>query len=173
MGDKRSGESDGTQLVSGAAILDEAECLVLVQVVSGFAQSHGIDIEIAIVRMLLAEVITGMHRGVAPGQDLLQLLDRILQVIGGKFSAGPQHQRYYLAHGGGSLENLGGCLKGGSGKKHSTVFFIPGSSTIPQSCSAYQACKIHRSAAQSRGSKQKYRFPSAVQQIIGSRKEMF
>jgi hypothetical protein len=62
--------------------------------------------------MLLAEVVAGMDLGFAACQDLLQLLDEVLQIPAGKFPAEPKYQSCYLAHGGESLGNLAGSLKG-------------------------------------------------------------
>ncbi len=83
-----------------------------------------IDVESAIVRMLLAKVVAGMDLGLAAGQDLLQLLDEVLQVLAGKFPTEPKHQSCYLAHGGESLGNLVGSLEGDLAKRDSTSFFV-------------------------------------------------
>src|SRR5262250_246192 len=72
-----------------------------------------IDVEIAIVRMLLAKIVAGLGLGLTPGEDLLQLVDKLLQVLAGKFPAQPKHQSWYLAHGGDSLRNLTGSWKDG------------------------------------------------------------
>jgi hypothetical protein len=66
----------------------------------------GIDVKIAVVRMLLAEVVARLNLRLAPGQDLLQFLDELLQIAAGEFSAEPKDQSWYLAHGGESLRNL-------------------------------------------------------------------
>jgi hypothetical protein len=65
----------------------------------------GINVKIAVVRMLLAEVVARLNLRLAPGQDLLQFLDEFLQIRAGEFSAEPKDQSWYLAHGGESLGN--------------------------------------------------------------------
>ena len=72
--------------------------------------SAGIDVEIAIVRMLLAEVVARLRFGLSSGEDLLQLLDEFLQILTSKFPAEPKYQAWYAAHGGESLGNLAGSL---------------------------------------------------------------
>jgi hypothetical protein len=44
-----------------------------------------INVEMAIVRMLLAEVVAQLRLGLSSGEDLLQLVDKFLQVLAGKF----------------------------------------------------------------------------------------
>src|SRR5208337_5648082 len=73
---------------------------------------------------LLAEVIARLKFGFAPSQDLLQLRDEVFEILAGKFPTEPKHQSCYLAHGGESLGNLAGSLKGGFGKRDSTAFFV-------------------------------------------------
>jgi hypothetical protein len=85
--------------------------------------SAGIDVEIAIVRMLLPEVITRLRLGVTSGENLVQLLDKLLQLLAGKFPTKPKYQSWYAAHGGESLGNLAGSLTGGFGKRDFTAFF--------------------------------------------------
>ena len=70
----------------------------------------GIDVEIAIVRMLLAEVVARLRFGLTSGENLLQLLDKLLQILAGKFPTEPKYQSWYAAHGGESLGNLAGSL---------------------------------------------------------------
>ena len=53
---------------------------------------QGIDVEIAIVRMLLAKIVAGLRLGLTPGENLLQLMDKLLQVLAGKFPTEPKHQ---------------------------------------------------------------------------------
>ena len=83
----------------------------------------GIDVEIAVVRMLLAEVVARLRLGLTSGEDLLELFDKVLQVLASKFSAEPKYQSWYAAHGGESLGNLAGSLKGDLGKRDFTAFF--------------------------------------------------
>ena len=85
--------------------------------------SVGIDVEIAIVRMLLAEVVARLRLGLTPSEDLLQLFDKVLQILAGKFPAEPKYQAWYAAHGGESLGNLAGSLTSGFGKRDFTAFF--------------------------------------------------
>ena len=85
--------------------------------------SAGIDVEIAIVRMLLAEVVARLRLGLSSGENLLQLLDEFLQILAGKFPTEPKYQSWYAAHGGESLGNLAGSLTSGLGKRDFTAFF--------------------------------------------------
>ena len=73
--------------------------------------SERIDVEIAIVGMLLAKVVAGLRLGLTSGENLLQLMDELLQFLAGKFLAEPKHEAWYVAHGGESLGNLAGSLK--------------------------------------------------------------
>jgi hypothetical protein len=86
-------------------------------------RSLGINVKIAVVWMLLAKIVAGMNLGFASGEDLLQLLDEVLQVLASKFPAEPKHQTCYLTHGGESLGNRAGSLKGDFGKRDFTAFF--------------------------------------------------
>jgi hypothetical protein len=85
----------------------------------------GIDIKIAVVRMLLAEVVAGMNCRPVPGQHLLQLLDEFLQIAAGEFSAEPKDQSWYLAHGGESLRNLVSSAHQGLRRETSPPFSFP------------------------------------------------
>jgi hypothetical protein len=85
--------------------------------------SAGIDVEIAIVRMLLAEVVARLRLGLSSGENLLQLLDEFLQILAGKFPTEPKYQAWYAAHGGESLGNLASSLTSGLGKRDFTAFF--------------------------------------------------
>jgi len=60
--------------------------------------------------MLLAEVVARLRLGLTSGEDLLELFDKVLQVLASKFSAEPKYQSWYAAHGGESLGNRGGFL---------------------------------------------------------------
>jgi hypothetical protein len=62
--------------------------------------------------MLLAKIVTGLRLGLTSGENLLEFVDEVLQVLAGKFPAEPKRQSCYLAHGGDSLRNLVGSLKG-------------------------------------------------------------
>ena len=72
--------------------------------------SAGIDVEIAIVRMLLAEVVARLRFGLTSSENLLRLFDKILQILASKFAAEPKYQTWHAAHGGESLGNLAGSL---------------------------------------------------------------
>jgi hypothetical protein len=64
--------------------------------------------------MLLAKVVAGLRLGLTPGDNVLQLADKVLQVLAGKFPTEPKYQSWYAAHGGESLGNLAGSCKGDS-----------------------------------------------------------
>lgn len=81
-----------------------------------------IDVEIAIVRMLLAEVVAGMDFGFTSREDLLQCLDEVLQIRAGEFSAEPKDQSCYLAHGGASLGNRASSPSGDFRKETTPPF---------------------------------------------------
>jgi hypothetical protein len=133
----------------------------------------GINIKIAVVRMLLAKIVAGMELGFAPGEDLLQLLDEVLQVLASKFPAEPKHQTCYLTHGGESLGNLAGSLMGEFGKRDFTAFLLLPSSPISQPGSASPANQNNRRVARSRGRNQKCQLPLSFQQIIALKKRSF
>ncbi len=86
--------------------------------------SQRIDVEIAIVRMLLAKVVARLGLGLMPGENLLQLIDKLLQILANKFPTEPKYESWYLAHGGESLGNLAGSLHGELGKRDFTAFFV-------------------------------------------------
>ena len=86
--------------------------------------SPRIDVEIAIVRMLLAKVVAQWGLGLTPGENLLQLIDQLLPILAGKFPTEPKYESWYLAHGGESLGNLAGSLHGEMGKRDSPAFFV-------------------------------------------------
>ena len=133
----------------------------------------GIDVEIAVVRMLLAKIVAGMKLGFVPSQHLLQLLDEVLQVLASKFPAEPKHQTCYLAHGGESLGNLAGSLTNGFGKRDFTAFLLFQSSPTPSPHSEPQATQINHRRTRSRGRKQKCQLPPSFQQIIALTKDSF
>jgi len=72
--------------------------------------SLGIDIEIAIVRMLLAEIIAGSNLGSPLRENLLELTEDLFQFLTGKLFTKPQHKSCYFAQGGGSPWNLVGSF---------------------------------------------------------------
>jgi hypothetical protein len=137
----------------------------------------GINVKIAVVRMLLAKIVAGMEFGFVPGEDLLQLLDEVLQVLASKFPAEPKHQTCYLTHGGESLGNLVGSLKGDLGKRDFTAFFTrrqPLPRKFPPECT--QPPRLThgpRLRTSARGRKQKCQLLPRTQQNIDSKKESF
>ena len=126
----------------------------------------GIDVEIAIVRMLLAKVVAGLRLGLMPGENLLQFVDKLLQVLASKFPAEPKHQAWYLAHGGESLGNLAGSLHG-FGKERLHRLLLLQSSPNLQPGSAY---KIQGRSPEAGGESPNPSFPPPIQPIIGLRK---
>jgi hypothetical protein len=72
--------------------------------------SPGIDIEIAIMRMLLAEIIAGSNLGFPLRENLLELTDDLFQFLTGKVFTKPQHKSCYFAQGGGSPWNWTGSF---------------------------------------------------------------
>jgi hypothetical protein len=133
----------------------------------------GIDVKIAVVRMLLAEVVARLRLGLSSGENLLQFSNELLQVLASKFPAEPKHQTCYLTHGGESLGNLAGSLKGDFGKRDFTAFLLLQSSPIAQPDSAPQTNQTNRRVTQSRGRNQKYQIPPSFQQIIALKKRSF
>jgi len=119
----------------------------------------GIDVKIAVVRMLLAKIVAGMNLGLAPGEDLPQLLDEILQVLASKFPAEPKHQTCYLTHGGESLGNLAGSLKGDLGKRDFTAFLLLPSSPISQPALRPQPIKTTAVSRKAGGESRNTNFP--------------
>ena len=139
--------------------------------------SVGIDVEIAIVRMLLAEVVARLRLGLSSGENLLQLLDEFLQILAGKFPTEPKYQAWYAAHGGESLGNLAGSLTSGLGKRDFTAFFSRRQphrrsfslSPAPPPRFTDQA----RLTTPARGRKQKCLLLPRIQQNMGLMKESF
>jgi hypothetical protein len=76
--------------------------------------------EIAVVRMLLTEVVARLNLGLALGEDLLQLPDRLLQLCSSKLFAEPKDQACYVGHGGEPLAILAGSLHAALGIKRET-----------------------------------------------------
>src|ERR1700757_2727423 len=72
--------------------------------------SPGIDIEIAIMRMLLAEIIAGSNLGFPLRENLLELTEDLFQFLTGKGFTKPQHKSCYFAQGGGSPWNWTGSF---------------------------------------------------------------
>jgi hypothetical protein len=72
--------------------------------------------------MLPAEVIARLRLGLTPGENLLQLMDKLLQILAGKFPTEPKYQSWYAALGGESLGNRSACLTGNFGKRDFTAF---------------------------------------------------
>jgi len=128
-------------------------------------RSLRIDVEIAVVRMLLAKVVAGLRLRLTPGENLFEFVDELLQVLAGKFPAEPEHQSCYLAHGGESLGNLAGSLVGDFGKRDFTAFLLLPSSPNPQLASAPQACKIQRCSPGPGGESTNPSFPQQFNQL--------
>ena len=87
--------------------------------------SLGIDIEIAVMRMLLAEIIAGWNLGFPFRENLLELEEDLLQFLTGKLFAKPQHKSCYFAQGGGSPWNLTGSFDSFQRKETSPPLVFP------------------------------------------------
>jgi len=131
-------------------------------------------------RMLLAKVVAGLGLGLTPGENLLQLIDELLQVLAGKFPAEPKHQSWYLAHGGDSLRNLVGSWKVGLQRESPPPFLFAVKSNRRNSAlkpewgrPALLPPKSTQLTAPARGRKQKRQHPPEIQQIIGLQKGSF
>ena len=137
----------------------------------------GIDVKIAVVRVLLAEVVAGLKLGFAPSQYLLQLRHEVFEVLAGKFLTEPKHQSCYLAHGGESLGNLAGSLMGDFGKRDFTAFFAcrqPRPQEFQPECSKPPwLINRPRLTTPAGGRNQKCQFLPRIQQNIGLKKESF
>jgi len=125
-----------------------------------------IDVEIAIVRMLLAKVVARLRLGLTPGENLFEFVEELLQVLAGKLPAEPKYQSWYLAHGGESLGNLAGSLQRDFGKRDSTAVLLLRSSPNPQPGSAPQACKIQRSSPEAGGESTNPSFPQPFNELL-------
>ena len=139
--------------------------------------SQGIDVEIAIVRMLLAKVVAGLRLGLTPGENLPQLIDEVLQFLAGKFPTEPKHQSCYLAHGGESLGNLAGSLMADFRKRDFTAFFacrqlLP-REFQPECGKPSWLTNRPRLTTSAGGRNQKCQFLPRIQQNIGLEKESF
>jgi hypothetical protein len=137
-----------------------------------------IDVEIAIVRMLLAKIVAGLRLGLASGENLLEFVDELLQVLAGKFPAEPKRQSWYLAHGGDSLRNLVGSLKGDCERESPPPFLFAVKPARENSALKPEwgkpPCLPNRPRLiVTGGRKQKRQHPPAIQQIIGLKKESF
>jgi hypothetical protein len=127
--------------------------------------------------MLLAKIVAGLRLGLASGENLLEFVDELLQVLAGKFPAEPKRQSWYLAHGGDSLRNLVGSLKGDWERESPPPFLF---AVKPRENSALKPewgkppCLPNRPRLiVTGGRKQKRQHPPAIQQIIGLKKESF
>ena len=142
----------------------------------------GIDVKVAVVRMLLAKVVAGLRLGLTPGENLLQLMDKLLQVLAGKFPTKPKHQSWYAAHGGESLGNLAGSWKGdlqNLPRETPPPFLFPvkcdGASSVLKPECGKPSCLTNgpRLTTPAGGRKQKCQLPPPTQQITGLKKESF
>ncbi len=105
--------------------------------------SAGIDVEIAVVRMLLAEVVARLRLGLSSGEDLLPLFDKVLQILASKFPAEPKYQSWYAAHGGESLGNRGGFPDEWFGKERlHRLFYSPSTPTAEAPAGCRQASRL-------------------------------
>jgi hypothetical protein len=128
-------------------------------------------------RMLLAKVVAGLRLGLTPGENVLQLIDELLQVLAGKFPAEPKHQAWYLAHGGDSLRNLAGSWKVGLERESPPPFLFAvksdrrNSALKPErgkpSCLPIDPGSPRPQGGESRNAS----IPPEIQQIIGLKKE--
>ena len=87
--------------------------------------SQGIDIEIAVMGVLLAEIIAGWNFGFAFRENLLELTNDLFQFLPGKLFAKPQHKSCYFAQGGGSPWNLTGSFDSPQRKETSPPLPFP------------------------------------------------
>jgi hypothetical protein len=130
-------------------------------------------------RMLLAKVVAGLRLGLMPGENLLQLIDELLQVLAGKFPAEPKHQSWYLAHGGDSLRNLAGSWKVGWERESPPPFLFAVKSDRRNSALQPERGKLpclpdrQWVDAFAGGESKKASIPKKIQQIIGLKKESF
>jgi len=131
-----------------------------------------IDVEIAIVRMLLAKVIARLRLGLTAGENVLQLSDELLQILASKFSAEPKHQSWYLAHGGEPLGNLAGSWQGEMGKRDFTAFFsfrqVPAGNYVRKQArdKLFSARALSPTHHPQGGRKQKTQHPKSIQWVI-------
>ena len=137
----------------------------------------GIDVEIAVVRMLPAEVVARLRLGLTSGEDLLQLFDKVLQILASKFPAEPKYQSWYAAHGGESLGNRGGFPDECFGKERLHRLFYSLSTPPAEAPARLQTGlpthKCTPAHCAPRGRKQKCRLLPRIQQNIGLKKESF
>jgi hypothetical protein len=85
----------------------------------------GIDVKVAVMRMLLTKVVARVNLGLAPGQHFAQLLDESFEVGVGEFSAEPKDNPCYFVHGGESLGNLVSSTSNGLRRETSPPFSLP------------------------------------------------
>jgi hypothetical protein len=125
--------------------------------------------------MLLAKIVAGLGLGLTPGENLLQLVDKLLQVLAGKLPAQPKHQSWYLAHGGDSLRNLAGSWKDGWERESPPPFLFAVKSGRRNSALKPEwgkpPCLPNRPRLTvAGGRKQKRQHPPEIQQIIHLKK---
>ena len=137
----------------------------------------GIDVEVAVVGMLLAEVVARLRLGLTSGEDLLQLFDQVLQILASKLPAEPKYQSWYAAHGGESLGNRGGFPDEWFWKERLHRLFYSSSTPTAEAPAQLQTClSTHKwtpAHCAPRGRKQKRRLLPQNQQNIGLKKESF
>ena len=137
----------------------------------------GIDVEIAVVRMLLAEVVARLRLGLTSGEDLLQLFDEVLQILASKFPAEPKYQAWYAAHGGESLGNRGGFPEGWFWKERlHRLFYSPSTPTAEAPARSHTGSRLADApqlTAPLGGRKQKCRLLPRIQQNTGLKRKSF
>jgi hypothetical protein len=137
----------------------------------------GIDVEVAVVRMLLAEVVARLRLALASGEDLLELFDQVLQILASKFPAEPKYQSWYAAHSGESLGNRGGFPDEWIGKERlHRLFYSPSTPTAEAPARLQTGLSNHKCTpahCAHRGRKQKCQLLPRIQQNIGFKKESF
>jgi len=137
-----------------------------------------INVEIAIVGMLLAEVVARLRLGLTPGENLLEFVDELLQVLAGKFPAQPKYQSWYLAHGGDSLRDLAGSWKDTWEKESPPPFLFAvksgrRNSTLKPKWGKPPCLPNRPRFIVAGGRKQKRQHPPAIQQITRLKKRNF
>ena len=167
----RATPSDGPQGPSMGALIIDAQ-LPPVQLRSWGREGGrlrerrlGIDIKIAVVRMLLAKIVAGMNLGFVPSEDLLQLRDEVFQVLASKFPAEPEHQTCYVAHGGESLGNLAGSLHGDFEKRDSTAFCVLGQARFRSLAPRPNPAKPSAASPEKRGESTNPSFPQQFNEL--------
>jgi hypothetical protein len=133
----------------------------------------GIDVKIAVVRMLLAEVVARLNLRRVPGQDLLQFFDEFLQVAAGEFSAEPKDQSWYLVHGGASLGNLASSVHQVLRRETSPPFSFPIKPDPARLARCPQPSKSTTTSLEAGGERRNRCSPQSIQRITGLKPRSF